>query len=308
MTTIQAEFDRLAGVFARIGCPIKKAPPVSETQLASVANITGIEIDDSLKDLWRISNGSRRYYWFADGDDEDFTPHIFLPIKEALSCWQLFAPYDEAIYAEWYDDESWGKRDSRIQRHFLRHSKWLGFAEFGGYSQLLQFDGDPTSKGEHGQVILYSYDPDGIFWRHSSFLAFFEKSNDLLEELADDPEFLAEKLLPFNSGQPPHPGLVAPETCHSVEFNFDGIRVTWPESAKGSASDSQVRSNPSNPLENKYSVYDLRFILRITHGNLTFEDDGLEFEFGTVDRGDHIRVAGYNEIYVNGKLRKPHTT
>ena len=171
----------------------------------------------------------------------------------------------------------------------------------------MQFDADPTSQGKHGQIILYSHDPDGVFWRGSSFLSFFQKSNELLEELAVDPEFLADKLDLSNSARSPQPGLGAPETCHNVEFNFDGIRVTWPESVKGRASDSQVRPNQSNPLENKYGVYDLPFILRITQGNLIFEDDGLAFEFGSVDRGDHIRVAGYNEIYVNGELRKPQT-
>lgn len=305
MTTVQAEFERLSRVFERIGASLKKAPPASEPTLTALSQITGIDVDDTLKDLWRISNGSRRYYWFADGDDEDFTPHIFLPIKDVLATWQLFSPYDKALYANWYDDESWGARDPRIQRHFLRHSKWLGFAEFNGGSESLQFDADPTSKGERGQIILYSHDPDGIFWRDSGFLSFFKKSNDLLEELADDPEFLADKLDLSNSAQSPQPGLVAPETCHEAEFDFDGIRVTWPESVKGRASDSQVRPNPSNPLDNNYCVFDLPFILRITHGNLIFEDDGLEFELGSVERGDHIRVSGYNEIFVNGELRKP---
>jgi cell wall assembly regulator SMI1 len=302
LTTVQAEFDRLSGIFEQIGHTLKKAPPASEALLASLAAITGIDVDDSLKVLWQISNGSRRYYWFADGDDDTFTPHEFLSIKEVLASWQTFAPYDEAIYAQWYDDESWGERDPRIQRHFLRHSKWLGFAQFNGGSELLQVDADPASQGHRGQIILYSHDPDGIFWRASDFLAFFKQSNDLLQELAaDDPEYLAEKLdlhAPATSS-----AVLGSASSRNVEYEFDGIRVTWPESEAGRSSHSQIRRSPDNLLENSYAVYDLPFILRIDGGRLIIEDDGLEYSLGAVDRGDHVHVAGWNKVFVNGELR-----
>lgn len=305
LTTVQAEFKRLSRIYERLGVQIKTAPGASEARLASIAALTGIELDEPLQDLWRISNGSRRYAWFADGDDEDFTPHSFLSIRDATALWRLFAPYDEKLYSEWYDDESWGKRDPRIQRHFLRHSKWLGFAHFNGGSELLQFDADPTAKGKPGQVILYSHDPDGVFWRASSFLSFFKKSNDLLEELAEEPEVLIEKLWLAKSEDSGRPGLLQPDTCHIVEFDFDGIRVTWPATTVESAARIETRRNPSKPLENCYGVLDGPFALEIDRGVLTFEDDGLVFEYGAISPGDHIRVAGYNRIFVNDELRYP---
>lgn len=299
MTTIHAEFDRLSRIFERIGHPLKKAPPASAALLGSVVAITGIDVDESLRELWQISNGSRRYYWFADGDDHAFTPHEFLSIKQVLASWQAFAPYDEALYAQWHDDESWGNRDPRIQRHFLRHSRWLAFAEFNGGSEMLQFDADPTPQGHRGQIILYSHDPDGIFWRGPDFLSFFKQSNDLLEELAAvDQKGLVETLGLHRIAGPP-----AVLGFRNVEYDFDGIRVTWPESAEGSSSYSEIRRSPDNFLENSYAVYDLPFILRIDEGRLSIEDDGLDYGLGTVHPGDHVRVAGWNQVFVNDELR-----
>jgi cell wall assembly regulator SMI1 len=305
LTTVRAEFERLSRVYERLGYPIKKAPPASDAQLASLYEITGIDVDDTLKELWRISNGSRRYAWFAKGDDWEFTHHIFLPIKEVLESWTWFAPYDEKVYAEWHDDESWGKRDPRIQRHFLRHRQWLPFSEFNGGSEQLQFDADPTALGRRGQIILYSHDPDAIFWKAGSFLEFFQASNNLLEEWAKEPDLLIEELGLLDSAGRTLPGLLTPESCHPVEFNFDGMRVTWLESEKGRASESHYRRDPDDPTKNTYRVHDPPLILRIDRGNLIFDDDGLEFEFGTIGPRDHIRIAGYNEIYVNDERRAP---
>ncbi len=85
MTTVQAEFDRLPRVFDRIGYPIKIAPPATESQISTLIDTIGFDADETLKDLWRISNGFRRYDWFADGDDGDFTEHRFLSIKDTLA-------------------------------------------------------------------------------------------------------------------------------------------------------------------------------------------------------------------------------
>lgn len=302
MTTIRDEFDRLSKIFDCIGHPLKLAPPASDRQLATIFDTTALNIDESLRQLWRISNGSRRFAWFAVGEDLDFTPYDFMSIKDVIAHWQLFYPYDENLYAEWYDDESSGERDPRIQKHFLRHRKWLGFAD--GPNSVLQFDTDPTAQGTHGQITSFVHDPDGVFWENKSFLSFFQTSNDLLTSLTDDPELLADSLGLQPRTQFNQLGLLNPERCHFVEFNFDGIRVTWPTSGMGAANDSQVRFDPSNALANRYSIFDMGFSLHINRGQLTFVDDGLEFEYGTVMPGDHIRVEGYNKVSINGELRK----
>ena len=194
MTTTQREFERLTVVFDTLGYEMDAQPPASEAEIESILETTGVNVDDSLKEFWRITNGSGHKHWFAEGDD-DFTPYIFLSVKDVLDSWRLFAPYDAALYEQWYDDEEWGERDPRIQRHFLRHSKWIAFAEFNGGSHVLHFDADPTSKGYAGQVINYIHDPDGVFWRPKNFLTFFKESNDTLEEgIKDDRDYVSEQL------------------------------------------------------------------------------------------------------------------
>jgi cell wall assembly regulator SMI1 len=193
MTRVDREFERLAAVFTQLGTHLNRQPPASEAAIASVAEITGVEVASELKDFWRISNGSGHTMWFAEGEDE-FTPYYFLSIEDALENWQRFAPYDAGIYEHWYDDEEWGKRDSRIQRHYLRHKDWVSFAEFNGGSHLLMFDADPTANGKHGQIINYLHDPDGIFWTSTSFIDFLVTSNDMLEKWLEDPDQLREQL------------------------------------------------------------------------------------------------------------------
>jgi hypothetical protein len=69
MDEIQAEFRRLEAVYARLKRNMNRQAPAAEEEIASIAVITGIEVDPNLKALWRISNGSARAKWFAEGED-----------------------------------------------------------------------------------------------------------------------------------------------------------------------------------------------------------------------------------------------
>ena len=194
MTSVLREFDRLRSVFDKLGYEVNAQPCASDAEIDSIVKSTGVDVDESLKQLWRITNGSGGQYWFVQGEDE-FTPYVLLPIKNVLERWRLFAPYDAALYEEWYDDEVWGERDPRIQRRFLRHSKWISFAEFTGGGDMLHFDADPTSNGRFGQVINYVHDPDFVVWLAESFLEFFRESNDKLEQgIKDGPKYVADQL------------------------------------------------------------------------------------------------------------------
>jgi cell wall assembly regulator SMI1 len=192
VTEIECEFNRLATVYQRIGRTLSRQPPATLTQIDSILSITGVDLDENLKALWQISNGSNGKMWLAEGDD--FTPYYFLSVDDVLESWQMFAPYESSVYEEWYDDESWGDRDPRIQRHFLRHKHWVSFVEFNGGSHQLIFDADPTLDGVKGQIINYIHDPDGVFWVAHSFLDFFKASNDTLEEWLEYPVALRDQL------------------------------------------------------------------------------------------------------------------
>ncbi|PHS11512.1 MAG: hypothetical protein COA78_09455 [Blastopirellula sp.] len=309
MTTVQTEFDRLSAIYQQLGGKLKTCPPATEKQIASIAKVTGIEVDDSLKDLWRISNGSyENQDWFFGGDEDQPIPYYFLSIDETLKLWQMFEPYDEKLYSEWYDDGKVYNREPQVQAHFLRHSKWLGFAEFNGGSDILHFDSDPTDQGTYGQIIQFVHDPDAVFWCTTSFLDYFKKSNDILEEIAeDDLEFLAEHLGLATTAVSDEPCLTSQKTQFPVQHNFDGYLVTWPEVEGGSVSRCHILSDESDPTKNEYSLTDSPYGLIIDCGVLFFESDGLKSDYGPVQIKDHIDVKGVNQIYVNGELRKPIT-
>ena len=197
MTTIANEIRRLEEVYRQLGYSMKRQPPATDSQINELVSKTGIRIADELIEFWRYSNGSNGRFWFAtEGSAElEFKAHAFQSIEEALHDWGRFLPYDEGIYETWYDDEEWGERDSRIQRHFLRHRLWIPFADFNGGSNQLFFDADPTADGTYGQIINYVHDPDGIFWTATSFIEFLNSSNGVLElALSIDNDGTAEQL------------------------------------------------------------------------------------------------------------------
>jgi cell wall assembly regulator SMI1 len=188
MQEIQHQFDRLKAVYHRIGRDLNRQAPATDEEIASIAATTGIEVDESLKALWKFSNGSDRTMWFAEGEDE-FTPYYLLSVHDVLKSWRMSAPY------EWNEDEEeWGERDSRIQKHVFCHRAWLPFGELNGGSHVLYFDAAPTPDGTPGQIINYVHDPDFMYWTSASFFEFLKASNDTLEEWLDDPDALREQL------------------------------------------------------------------------------------------------------------------
>lgn len=162
MSAIGTEFERLAVIFERLGRPQRVQLAASLTKLDSITTRLGIDVCHELRDLWRISDGSGGQFWFAVGQDE-FTPFCFLSVDDAVEEWLAHAPYDEANFHSWYDDESWGKRDPRIQRYLLRHKKWFPFATSPVGNGVLYVDLDPTEAGINGQIIEYIHDPNGVF-------------------------------------------------------------------------------------------------------------------------------------------------
>ncbi|MGY8769730.1 MAG: SMI1/KNR4 family protein [Pirellulales bacterium] len=300
MTTIQAEFDRLASIYQQLGGKLKTCPPATEKQIASIAEITGIEVDESLKDLWRISNGSRAYQnWFVGGDELEPTPYVFMSIEDVVSNWKLFEPYDKEHYARWFDnEEEYGERDARVQRHFIRHSKWLSFAEFNGGSNAWLFDADPTEKGTYGQIIQYLHDPDGIFYCTSNILSIFSKSNDILEETLDEePEWLDDLLEIERSKKKKEPSLTSNKPKKNKNLDLKGILIAWPEVVGKRLGYYETQS--------AFGIIDEPYGLLINDETLFFVDDGLKIDFGPIKTNDHIEVKGVNEIYINGELRKP---
>lgn len=183
---LEIEIERTRRILKENDLEFSLGEPASPQKISEIEMKLGVSLDENLKDLWLLTNGSNgNGYWFAVVSDE-LTFCEFTTIEEALKSWSWFEPYDQNIYEEWSDFEA--KRDERIQPHVLKHRLWLPFAEFNGFSTSLMFDADPTKHGNYGQIIVYQHDPDAIYYVEKDFLTFYKKSNDLLE--AELPDFL----------------------------------------------------------------------------------------------------------------------
>jgi internalin A len=181
---LKNELERLQLILESNGLEFTLNEGATAEKIAEVESQIGVTFDSDLKDLWQLTNGSNgNHSWFAVFSDE-LTPCSFSSLEDALECWSWYSPYDEAIYEEWSDAEV--ERDERIQPAYLQHRLWFPFAEFNGYSTSVLFDGDPTNRGQYGQIIVYQHDPDAIYYVAENFLEFFKKSNDLLQANAKE--------------------------------------------------------------------------------------------------------------------------
>jgi len=201
---LMLELERLRRIRSAFSLGLDFQPGASNEEIDRIEQATGIRLDDCLKSLWNLSNGSGDLCWFVDGDEDgiivadELTPFSFLSLTDAFEFWSSFLPYDEKTYQEWFYDGTSGKRNPRIQPHYLRHRLWFPFADFGGGNQTVQFDADPAARGHYGQIIMFCHDPDVIDYVCKNFLDFFRRSNSILESalesLDDDLDSIKEWL------------------------------------------------------------------------------------------------------------------
>ena len=190
MTTTLQEFERLAAIFRVLGHELTVQSPATENSIESIAETTGIQVDNALKELWRITDGSGDQHWFCHSNS-DLTPYLFLPVKDVVNGWDLYSPRETAQH--WFAEDE--NRDSRIKRRLIYHHRWLPCAAFHGGSRILSYDADPTPEGQIGQIINCVYAPEYVLWVANDFLSLFRTSNDFLErEIKDNPERVASLL------------------------------------------------------------------------------------------------------------------
>lgn len=175
--SLKKEIERLGRILESNGLEMTLNDGVTKEVIANIETQIGFALDEDLKDLWKLTNGSGDDCWFTVFSDEQI-PCTFPSIEYAFEQWSTFYPYDNSVYEEFGLDEN--ERDERIQPTLI-HKYWFPFAEFNGFSTSVLFDADPTEKGIYGQIIVYQHDPDGIYYVADNFLEFFRKSNDLLE-------------------------------------------------------------------------------------------------------------------------------
>lgn len=188
---LQTEIERLQAFYETHNVPFTPAAPASLEALHQLEAQTGVKLDRNLRDLWLYSNGSGRAAWFASPvaadvskveNDEEIFHLTFMSLEELYELRRIhnqsqfqddIPDYDEEDYPE-----EWAAWDKRIQTGFLEHSRWLPFAQWGGWTVKLCFDAAPTSQGRVGQIIAYLHDPDMMYYIADDFISFFRQSND----------------------------------------------------------------------------------------------------------------------------------
>ncbi len=180
------ELKRLRHTFRKCGLELRLTPGVSAKAIQFAETVTGVRFDDSLKAMWRITDGSSEQYWFTDDGENVFN---FLPMSEAL-----LSTWDSST--ELLDESEVEGQAEEIQPLHIRHKLWFPFAEYSGIGRV-QFDGDPTPAGKYGQIIMFIHDPDTVYLWSTNFIEFFQSSNRVLAEvLAADPGGLRKRLVP----------------------------------------------------------------------------------------------------------------
>lgn len=175
---LQIEIDRLEKILRSNDLEFTLSAGSTIAEINKVEKQIGFTLDQDLKDLWLLTNGSNHELWFAVNSDE-IIPCSFPSLEYSFEHWSAFLPYNNPTYEEYKLDRN--ECDERIQNTLI-HEFWFPLAEFNGFSTGVIFDADPTNKGTYGQIIVYQHDPDGIYYVAENFLSFFKKSNDLLEK------------------------------------------------------------------------------------------------------------------------------
>ncbi len=176
---LKAEWQRLETVLRGLGRTLDPLPGVPDAELDAWERAFGVSLDPDLRALYRHTRGSKSGTpWLCVRTDELALLTLMDP-KASLEFAGL-----QPLPVEDEDRVEWNGRtlnsDPRVAP-FLRHPKWLPFAEFNGLGTALMIDGTPGSEGTMGQLIAFQHDPDALYWQGSGFIEVFARSNALYE-------------------------------------------------------------------------------------------------------------------------------
>jgi cell wall assembly regulator SMI1 len=186
---LDLQIDRLQNIFTSIGFELPEIEGADKAEINRLEEITGISLTTDIADFYGWKNGSNHELIFAIFTDE-LTPCEFLSLSQATESWRYFDQNPEKrierINRQYKGYQQTPPRDKRIRPDRWANLAWFPFGEFNGGATKIYLDMDPTQFGSVGQVIAYQHDPDAIYFIAEDFPSFLKKSNDLLQEHADE--------------------------------------------------------------------------------------------------------------------------
>lgn len=177
-----AYLQKLGALYASRDLALKLGKPAATKTLERLEKTYGFSLPAEVRSAFLVTDGvpGARPFFARPGF---LTPYGFLSVAGSLK-----AREDMRKRAPQYRDYVQPTpRDARINPAWFCEG-WLPFADFGGGSSLLILDCAPERKGNVGQIIAYSHDPDELAYVAKWFELFLSAS--LKAAQSDPDEFL----------------------------------------------------------------------------------------------------------------------
>ncbi|MEH0153307.1 leucine-rich repeat domain-containing protein [Limibacter armeniacum] len=249
METIFSKLEQqLQEVFPELANTLN--PPATEAQLMEVEKVTGLQLPEDLKSLYRMHNGESGYTGLFFG-----LP--FLSLEKALQEWNLWVTIA--------GDDSFASIDSTIIsvptghiKEQYANKKYFPISEDGGGNNIV-VDLDPDTKGQKGQIINSGRDETTRYVIAPNITAFIQ----FISAQIDNQNYVIEKEETYNAWYLKQPanshfldalsnldlpyGVSAIDNDLSLkrdDFNFEELSSEWKDivtsSCKGKVSSDAV--------------------------------------------------------------------
>ena len=168
--------EELRKIYKKYDVPCDVARGCVESSLKEAETLLGFPLDRGLRDAWQLADGSEHGVRVFSRPGF-LTGYDFLSLTSALE--ERENMREIAPQYEGYVEKK--PRDQRIRPGWF-HEGWLPFATFGGGTLLQIQDYFPTEKGNIGQIIAFTHDPDEISYVAPDFQALLSQSSSWIQE------------------------------------------------------------------------------------------------------------------------------
>jgi cell wall assembly regulator SMI1 len=178
---VEQYFAEVLSLARECGTALQLMPGVGEDTLVAAERVLGFRVEAAMRQAWLAHDGGREgqsaFAWPGF-----LTGYSFLSLRQALDVRRKIKQRS-SNYAGYVQPSC---RDKRILDGWYQPG-WLPFASFGGTALLLMQDYSPAAKGQAGQIIAFTHDPDSIDYVAPSLQLFLACSFGALR--ADPEEF-----------------------------------------------------------------------------------------------------------------------
>lgn len=154
----------------------------ADEELDSFEQHYGIRLPPDFRAFYKRKNGSGyAFHVLFPGDAARNEDNVFY----MLSLEQMQQKNNGTVeipMEDYFSKEEMLELDPRI-KPYLHQKSWITFGKLGGGSLYLMLDFDPAEQGTYGQIIMFTHDPDFVYYTAETFTELLEQSNRNLREI-----------------------------------------------------------------------------------------------------------------------------